>query len=122
MADIPGIIEGAHEGRGLGHRFLRHIERNSVLLFMIPADTDRKISEEYQILINELEAYNADLLDKPRLLAISKSDLIDADLEKMLKPTLPKGVQVIYISSMANKNLQKLKDALWKMLNDEIIE
>jgi GTP-binding protein len=122
MADIPGIIEGAHEGRGLGHRFLRHIERNSVLLFMIPADTDRKISEEYQILINELEAYNADLLDKPRLLAISKSDLIDADLEKMLKPTLPKGVQVIYISSMANKNLQKLKDALWKMLNEEIIE
>ncbi|MFN5364318.1 MAG: Obg family GTPase, partial [Bacteroidota bacterium] len=119
MADIPGIIEGAHEGRGLGHRFLRHIERNSVLLFMIPADTDRKISDEYQILINELEAYNEDLLDKPRLLAISKSDLIDADLEKMLKPTLPKGVPVIYISSMTNKNLQKLKDALWKMLNEE---
>ncbi|MEY4202477.1 MAG: GTP-binding protein obg [Bacteroidota bacterium] len=119
MADIPGIIEGAHEGRGLGHRFLRHIERNSILLFMIPADTDRKISDEYQILINELEAYNEDLLDKPRLLAISKSDLIDADLEKMLKPTLPKGVPVIYISSMTNKNLQKLKDALWKMLNEE---
>ena len=86
---------------------------------MIPADTDRKISDEYQILINELEAYNEDLLDKPRLLAISKSDLIDADLEKMLKPTLPKGVPVIYISSMTNKNLQKLKDALWKMLNEE---
>ena len=119
MADIPGIIEGAHEGRGLGHRFLRHIERNSILLFMIPADTDRKISDEYQILLSELEAYNEDLLDKPRLLAISKSDLIDADIEKMLKPTLPRGVPVIYISSMTNKNLQKLKEALWKMLNEE---
>ncbi len=119
MADIPGIIEGAHEGRGLGHRFLRHIERNSILLFMIPADTDRKISDEYQILLSELEAYNEDLLDKPRLLAISKSDLIDADIEKMLKPTLPGGVPVIYISSMTNKNLQKLKEALWKMLNEE---
>jgi len=117
MADIPGIIEGAHEGRGLGHRFLRHIERNSILLFMIPADTDRKISDEYQILVNELEEFNPDLLDKPRLLAISKSDLIDKDLEAMLKPTLPKGVPVIYISALTNKNLVKLKDELWKMLN-----
>ncbi|MBL7825702.1 MAG: GTPase ObgE [Saprospiraceae bacterium] len=119
MADIPGIIEGAHEGRGLGHRFLRHIERNSILLFMIPADTDRKISDEYQILVNELEAYNDDLLDKPRLLAISKCDLIDDDLEAMLRPTLPKGIPVIFISSMVNKNLQQLKDMLWKILNEE---
>ncbi len=117
MADIPGIIEGAHEGRGLGHRFLRHIERNSALLFMIPADTDRSIKDEYKILLNELEKYNPDLLDKPRMLAIAKSDLIDADLEAMLKPTLPKGIPVIYISALTNKNIQKLKDALWKMLN-----
>lgn len=118
MADIPGIIEGAHEGRGLGHRFLRHIERNSVLLFMIPADTDRSISAEYKILLNELEEYNPELLDKPRLLAISKSDLIDDDLEKMLRPTLPKKVPAIFISAAANKNLQVLKDALWKLLNE----
>jgi GTP-binding protein len=117
MADIPGIIEGAHEGRGLGHRFLRHIERNSILLFMVPADTNRNIRDEYQILVNELEEFNPDLLDKPRMLAISKSDLIDKDLEALLKPTLPKGVPVIYISAMTNKNLQKLKDELWKMLN-----
>jgi GTP-binding protein len=118
MADIPGIIEGAHEGRGLGHRFLRHIERNSVLLFMIPADTQRVISDEYAILLNELSEYNPELLDKPRLLAISKSDLIDDDLEKMLRPTLPEGVPVIFISSMTNKNLQQLKELLWKMLNE----
>jgi GTP-binding protein len=117
MADIPGIIEGAHEGRGLGHRFLRHIERNSILLFMVPADTNRNIRDEYQILVNELEEFNPDLLDKPRMLAISKSDLIDKDLEALLKPTLPKGVPVIYISAMTNKNLQKLKDELWKILN-----
>lgn len=119
MADIPGIIEGAHEGRGLGHRFLRHIERNSVLLFLIPADTQRVIRDEYNILLNELTEYNPELLDKPRLLAISKSDLIDDDLEKMLRPTLPEGVPVIFISSMTNKNLQQLKDLLWKMLNEE---
>jgi GTPase len=118
MADIPGIIEGAHEGRGIGHRFLRHIERNSMLLFMIPADTDRKISDEYNILINELQQFNPDLLDKPRLLAITKADLIDADLEKMLKPTLPKDVEVIYISAVTGKNIQVLQDLLWKKLND----
>jgi GTP-binding protein len=118
MADIPGIIEGAHEGRGLGHRFLRHIERNSILLFMIPADTPRVIRDEYNILLNELQAYNSDLLDKPRLLAVSKSDLIDDDLEKMLRETLPEGVSIIFISSMTNKNLQQLKDLLWKMLNE----
>lgn len=118
MADIPGIIEGAHEGRGLGHRFLRHIERNSLLLFMIPADTERSIGDEYAILLNELEEFNPDLLDKPRLLAISKSDLIDDELEKMLRATLPEGIPVIFISAMANKNLQQLKDLLWKMLNE----
>ncbi len=117
MADIPGIIEGAHEGRGLGHRFLRHIERNSVLLFMIPADTERVIRDEYAILLNELEEFNPDLLDKPRLLAISKSDLIDKDLENMLRPTLPDDVPIIFISAMTNKNLQELKNKLWTMLN-----
>ncbi|HNL40348.1 MAG TPA: 50S ribosome-binding GTPase, partial [Saprospiraceae bacterium] len=117
MADIPGIIEGAHEGRGIGHRFLRHIERNSVLLFLIPSDTDRRISDEYDILINELREFNPELLDKPRLLAISKSDLIDADLEKMLRPTLPEGIEVIFISGVTGKNLQALKDKLWSMLN-----
>lgn len=119
MADIPGIIEGAHEGRGLGHRFLRHIERNSVLLFVIPADTDRPFSEEYNILLNELREYNPELLDKPRLLAISKCDLIDDDLEKMLRPTLPPHLPAIFISAAANKNLQALKDALWHLLNEE---
>lgn len=118
MADIPGIIEGAHEGRGLGHRFLRHIERNSILLFMVPADTDRNIRDEYAILLHELEQYNPELLDKPRLLAITKCDLIDDDLEKMLRPTLPAGIPAIFISSMTNKNLQQLKDLLWKMLNE----
>ncbi len=118
MADIPGIIEGAHEGRGIGHRFLRHIERNSVLLFMIPADTDRGLQEEYDILMNELRAFNSDLLDKPRLLAISKADLIDDDLEKMLRPTLPPDVPVIFISAVTGKNIQQLKDRLWGALND----
>ncbi len=119
MADIPGIIEGAHEGRGLGHRFLRHIERNSLLLFMIPADTERRISDEYDILVNELQEFNPDLLDKPRILAITKSDLIDTELEKMLRPTLPKGVDIIFISALTNKNLQKMNDMLWAKLNEE---
>lgn len=118
MADIPGIIEGAHEGRGLGHRFLRHIERNSLLLFMVPADTDRSIADEYQILLNELSEFNPDLLDKPRLLAVTKCDLIDADLEKMLRPTLPEGIPAIFISAVAGKNLQQLKDLLWKLLQE----
>jgi GTPase len=117
MADIPGIIEGAHEGRGLGHRFLRHIERNSILLFMIPADTPRSLQEEYYILLNELQEFNPDLLDKPRLLAISKCDLIDAELEAMLRETLPEEVPAVFISAAANKNLQTLKDLLWKQLN-----
>lgn len=120
MADIPGIIEGAHEGRGIGHRFLRHIERNSVLLFMIPCDTDRRLSEEYDILFNELREYNPELLDKPRLLAITKADLIDADLEAMLRETLPPGIPAVFISSVTGKNIQKLKDLLWEVLNEAI--
>lgn len=118
MADIPGIIEGAHEGRGLGHRFLRHIERNSTLLFMIPADTNRSINDEYQILLHELQEFNPELLDKPRLLAITKSDLIDKDLEKLLRPTLPPGIEVLFISALANKNIVALKEMLWKYLNN----
>ncbi|MEO6037590.1 MAG: GTPase ObgE, partial [Saprospiraceae bacterium] len=111
-------IEGAHEGRGLGHRFLRHIERNSVLLFMIPADTNRSIDEEYQILLKELQEFNPELLDKPRLLAVTKSDLIDKDLEKLLRPTLPTGIEVLFISALANKNIMALKELLWKYLNN----
>jgi len=116
MADIPGIIEGAHEGRGLGHRFLRHIERNAVLLFMVPADAD-SIQKQYDVLVNELEMYNEELLDKPRLLAITKSDLIDDELKKMLEAELPKGLPYIFISAVAQAGLVELKDILWKMLN-----
>lgn len=119
MADIPGIIEGAHEGRGLGHRFLRHIERNSILLFMIPCDTPRTLQEEYDILLNELSEFNPDLLDKPRLLALTKADLVDEELEKMLRATLPKDVPAVFISAITNKNIQALKDNLWRMLNGE---
>jgi GTP-binding protein len=116
MADIPGIIEKANEGKGLGLRFLRHIERNSMLLFMIPADT-QSIQKEYQILLKELELYNEELLDKPRLLAITKSDLVDDELKELLKPEIPKGIDVIFISSVAQKGLQELKDKIWEMLN-----
>jgi GTPase len=118
MADIPGIIEDAHLGKGIGHRFLRHIERNSTLLFMIPADTERTISDEYNILINELKQFNADLLDKPRMLVITKCDLIDPDLEKMLRPTLPPDIEVMFISAFTNQNLDKLKSRLWEILNE----
>ncbi|MDD4218310.1 MAG: GTPase ObgE [Bacteroidales bacterium] len=117
MADIPGIIEGAAEGRGLGHRFLRHIERNSILLLMIPADT-KNIKNEFDILINELNKYNPELLDKKRILAITKADLIDDELEQLLKPELPKGIEIVFISSLINKNIDKLKDILWKNLNE----
>lgn len=119
MADIPGIIEGAHEGRGLGLRFLRHIERNACLLFMIPADTSRSVREEYGILLNELELYNPELLDKPRLLAISKSDLIDADLEKMIRKDCPPGIEIIFISAVTGQGIDRLKDGLWKMLQPD---
>ena len=116
MADIPGIIEHASEGKGLGLRFLRHIERNSILLFMVPADTD-DINREYQILENELRVYNPELLDKPRLLAITKADLIDEELKEMLLPTIPKDIPHIFISSVAEQGLMELKDLLWESIN-----
>lgn len=117
MADIPGIIEGASEGKGLGFRFLRHIERNSVLLFMVPADTNRTIKEEYEILLSELEAYNPELIHKPRILAITKSDMLDAELESEMKQALPEDLQSIFISSVAQKGLLELKDLLWKEIS-----
>jgi GTP-binding protein len=116
MADIPGIIEGAAEGKGLGHRFLRHIERNSTLLFLIPADS-KDIREEYKILLNELKKHNPELLGKERLLAISKSDLLDEELEAELKQELPEDIPHIFISSLSQKGLVELKDMLWAMLN-----
>ncbi|MDR2010461.1 MAG: GTPase ObgE [Bacteroidales bacterium] len=116
MADIPGIIEGAAQGRGLGHRFLRHIERNSILLFMIPADS-KNIKEEYGILLNELKLYNPELVDKKRILAITKADLIDDELQLLMKPELPEEIETIFISSLTNKNIDKLKDMIWEKLN-----
>lgn len=117
MADIPGIIEGASEGKGLGHRFLRHIERNAALLFLVPADAEN-IKAEYETLLSELEKYNPHLLFKRRLLAISKSDLLDDELKKLLQPELPE-VDTIFISSLTNQGLTELKDKLWQMLNEE---
>lgn len=114
MADIPGIIEGASQGKGLGYRFLRHIERNSVLLFMIPADTDRTIEAEYSILLRELTAYNPELADKPRLLAITKSDMLDEELENEMREQVPKGIPYLFISSVTGKNIQQLKDLIYK--------
>jgi len=116
MADIPGIIEGAHEGKGLGHRFLRHIERNSLLLFMIPADA-RDLRAEYKILENELAQYNPELMHKKRVLAITKSDLLDEELMAEMRMELPADVPAIFISSVTNYNLQQLKDLLWLELN-----
>ena len=116
MADIPGIIEGAAEGKGLGHHFLRHIERNSTLLFLIPADSD-DIHKEYDILLNELRKHNPELLDKDRLLAISKSDMLDDELKEEIKQDLPEGIETIFISSVAQLGLTELKDKLWQMLN-----
>ena len=117
MADIPGIIEGAHEGRGLGTRFLRHIERNSVLLFMIPADSD-DIVADYEILLGELTQYNPELLDKQRLLAITKCDMLDDELIEQMRSHLPEGIQSIFISSVANMNITQLKDMLWRALQE----
>lgn len=117
MADIPGIIEKAHEGKGLGHRFLRHIERNATLLFMIPSDSD-DISKEYQVLLNELKMFNEELLDKPRLLAITKADLVDTELKELLIPTIPEGIPYLFISSVAQQGLDELKDLLWKTINE----
>ncbi len=115
LADIPGIIEGASEGKGLGLRFLRHIERNSILLFLVPADA-KDIAEEYHILLRELKRYNPELLDKKRLLAISKSDLLDDELEEALKEELPNDVTAIFISSVINKGITQLKDLIWQAL------
>ena len=117
MADIPGIIEGAHEGKGLGHRFLRHIERNAILLFLVPADSD-DIKKEYDVLLNELKQYDPQLLDKERILAISKSDMLDDELIDEIRPTLP-DVPYVFISSVAQKGLTELKDIIWKKLNTE---
>lgn len=116
MADIPGIIEGAHEGKGLGHRFLRHIERNSILLFMVPCDTD-DIRKEYDILLNELKQYNPELLDKKRLLAITKSDMLDDELKEMMSKDLP-DIPYIFISSVANQNIVQLKDMVWNAITE----
>ncbi len=115
MADIPGIIEGASEGKGLGHRFLRHVERNSMLLFLIPADS-KNIREEYGVLLKELEKYNPELLDKPRLLAVTKSDLLDEELQEEIKEEMPR-IRYHFISSVANLGLVGLNDIIWKMLN-----
>ena len=118
IADIPGIIEGASEGKGLGTRFLRHIERNTLLLFMVPGDTD-DIKHEYEILLNELANFNPELLDKGRVLAITKCDLLDDELIEMLKPSLPEGVPTVFISSVTGFGLQELKDLLWQEMNSE---
>ena len=116
MADIPGIIEGAHDGKGLGIRFLRHIERNSVLLFMVSAE-EEDISRSYEVLLNELKEYNPQLLDKERVLAVTKCDLADEERIKEIRKTLPKGIPAQLISSVSGKGLQELKDLLWKALN-----
>ena len=116
MADIPGIIEGAAEGKGLGHYFLRHIERNSVLLFLVPADAS-DIRKEYETLLNELKRYNPELLDKKRILAVSKSDMLDEELKQEIEKDLPADIPHIFISSFTGENLDKLKDLLWKELN-----
>jgi GTPase len=115
MADIPGIIEGAAEGKGLGTRFLRHIERNSILLFLIPADA-KDINKEYQILINELKQYNPELLDKKRLLAISKTDMLDEELIAEMSRELPENIPALFISSVSQYNLDKLKDMIWQAI------
>ena len=119
MADIPGIIEGASEGKGLGHRFLRHIERNSILLFLVPADAD-DIVEQYQVLLEELRKYNPELLDKQRVLAISKNDMLDDELRKEISETLPKDIPHLYISSVAQQGLNELKDQLWGFFQREL--
>jgi GTP-binding protein len=116
MADIPGIIEGASEGKGLGTRFLRHIERNSLLLFMVPADS-KDIKDEYEVLLNELKQYNPELLDKKRLLAISKSDMLDDELKSAMKKEMPDGIQWIFISSITTQGITELKDLIWKNLH-----
>jgi len=116
MADIPGIIEGASEGKGLGLRFLRHIERNSLLLFMVPADSD-DIRKENEILLNELRTFNPEMLDKQRVLAVTKSDMLDQELMDEIEPDLPEGIPHIFISSVTGLGISVLKDILWEELN-----
>ena len=118
MADIPGIIEGASEGKGLGLRFLRHIERNSLLLFMVPADSD-DIRKEYEVLLNELRTFNPEMLDKQRVLAVTKSDMLDQELMDEIEPTLPEGIPHVFISSVSGLGISVLKDILWEELNKE---
>jgi GTP-binding protein len=118
MADIPGIIEGAAEGKGLGHRFLRHIERNALLLFMIPCDT-KDIIAEYNVLLAELEKFNPELLDKRRLLAITKADMLDEQMTQEMRALLPKDLNTIFISAVTQLNIDQLKDTLWQMMNKE---
>jgi GTP-binding protein len=119
MADLPGIIEGAAEGKGLGHRFLRHIERNAVLLFLIPADS-KDHRKEYEILISELEQYNPELLHKQFVIAISKSDMLDEELKAAVAKELPENIPHLFISSVTNQGLVALKDKLWSILNEPI--
>ena len=118
MADIPGIIEGAHKGKGLGLRFLRHIERNSLLLFMIPADSD-DIKKEFAVLTRELQLYNPELMHKDKILAISKSDMLDEELMEEMKLELPEGIQTVFISSIAQTGITELNDLVWNTLNDD---
>lgn len=119
MADIPGIIEGASEGKGLGYRFLRHIERNALLLFMVPADTD-DYQREYEILLNELVVYNPELADKNRILAITKCDMLDEEMQAEIELQLPKDIPHIFISSVTGQNIMALKDKIWFALNEEL--
>lgn len=116
MADIPGIIENAHQGKGLGLRFLRHIERNVVLLFIVPADADN-IVEQYQILLKECKEYNKNLLDKKRVLAVSKCDLIDEEIKQWIQAELPPEIPIVFISAVTGQNMQNLKDVLWQTIN-----
>jgi GTP-binding protein len=117
LADIPGIIEGASEGKGLGHRFLKHIERNAVLLFLVPADSP-DAAKEYKILLAELKKFNPQLLTKRRVVAISKCDLLDDELTRELKATFPKRLPMVFFSSVAQLNLEVLKDRLWESLQE----
>jgi GTP-binding protein len=121
MADIPGIIEGAHEGKGIGMRFLRHIERNSILLFMVAADQD-DIREGYEVLLNELKEYNPELLVKDRVLAITKSDMLDEQLEEEIASQLPTDIPHVFISSFTQKGIKELKDMLWSALQKDLEE
>jgi GTP-binding protein len=121
MADIPGIIEGAHEGKGIGMRFLRHIERNSILLFMVAADQD-DIREGYEVLLNELREYNPELLVKDRVLAVTKSDMLDDQLKSEIEETLPEDIPHVFISSFTQEGIKELKDILWNALQKDIEE